>query len=142
MQDRSSRDLLAKYHHSIGGYPQPEAASSTKQKRSKSNARDSAASATEGSPIPPPSKRQKQTKAEDGETSDVDESAFGSWVPKGPNWDSEIKTIETVERDQASNDLYILLLFKNGKKSRVKNGLMRKKAPQSLLNFYEAHLSV
>lgn len=134
--------MLAKYHHSIGGAPQPPSAGSTKKRRSNINAQDSAASATEGSPIPPPSKRQKQTKQEDGETSDLDDTAFGSWVPKGAHWDSEIDAIETVERAQTSNDLYILLKFKNGKKSRVKNGVMRKKAPQSLLDFYEAHLSV
>lgn len=71
-----------------------------------------------------------------------DETQFGSWQPKGQSWEDQIKEIQTVERDENSSDLYILMIFKTGRKSRVKNGLVRKRCPQRLLDFYEAHLSV
>lgn len=67
---------------------------------------------------------------------------FGSWTPTGNSWENSIKEIQTVERDDKSGDLYILMIFKNGKKSRVKNNLVRLRGPQRLLDFYEAHLSV
>lgn len=91
---------------------------------------------------PPPAKRQKSAQQNDGTGTD-DENQYGDWQPKAnANWENMIKTIETVERDEKSSDLYILLRWKNGKASRIKNRLVRDKAPQRLLDFFEAHLSV
>lgn len=95
-------------------------------------------SATDDSPAPP-AKRQKRTESEDDDDGGNDFSS--RWQPKGKNWETDIKEIQTVERDE-HGDLYILMIFKNGKKSRVKNGLVRQKCPQRLLDFYEKHLSV
>lgn len=104
---------------------------------------DSVASTTEDSPAPP-AKRQKRSKTDDedaaGDQDDAD--IFGSWVPTGNSWEKSIKEIQTVERDEKSGDLYVLMIFKNGKKSRIKNNLVRSRCPQRLLDFYEAHLSV
>jgi len=99
------------------------------------------ASATEDSPVPP-AKRQKRSKAAETEASDEDADMFGTWMPTDTSWEKSIKEIQTVERDEKSNDLYILMIFKNGKKSRVKNTLVRSRCPQRLLDFYEEHLSV
>jgi len=100
------------------------------------------ASATEDSPAPS-AKRQKRIQSDDTAASDdEDADIFGSWMPAGNSWEKTIKEIQTVERDEKSGDLYILMIFKNGKKSRVKNNLVRSRCPQRLLDFYEAHLSV
>jgi len=101
------------------------------------------ASATEDSPAPP-AKRQKRSKPDDIAPSDDDgePDMFGSWIPAGASWEKSVKEIQTVERDEKSGDLYILMIFRNGKKSRVKNNLVRSRCPQRLLDFYEAHLSV
>ncbi|KAK5078897.1 hypothetical protein LTR64_002685 [Lithohypha guttulata] len=139
-----SRDILAKYHHKIGGAPQPPTGGGDLKKKSsrKSLRTDSQASATEDSPAPP-AKRQKRTKDESDAEDDDDggEDFTSSWQPKSNNWEIDIKEIRTVERE-TSGDLYIFIVFKNGKKSRVKNGVVRKKCPQRLLDFYEKHLSV
>jgi len=94
----------------------------------------------EDSPAPA-AKRQKR-KADETDGSDEDADMFGSWMPTGNSWENSIKEIQTVERDEKSGDLYILMIFKNGKKSRVKNNLVRSRCPQRLLDFYEEHLSV
>lgn len=143
VDDREARDLLAAYHHSIGGEPaaEDEGATSLKKKSSRKSLRqDSMASGTEDSAAPP-SKRQKR-KQEDAASDDDDDAGFGNWMPTSSSWEKSIKEIQTVERDEKSNDLYILMIFKNGKKSRIKNSLVRNKCPQKLLDFYEAHLSV
>lgn len=145
IQGSGSRDILAAYHHQIGGAPQPDAedkGSTLKGKHSKKSLRqDSMASATEDSPAPP-TKRQKRQKEDEVAHSDEDDNMFGTWTPTSSSWEKAIREIQTVERDEKSGDLYILMIFKNGRKSRVKNNLVRNKCPQRLLDFYEAHLSV
>ena len=137
----SSSEILAKYHHKIGGAPQPPGkANDLKKKASRKSLRDGAGSTTEDSPAPP-SKRQKRSKQEDSDEAD-EEAAFGAWEPKTNNWESDVSAITTVERDEKGGDLFIFVVFKNGKKSRIKNGKIRKTCPQKLLDFYEAHLSV
>lgn len=143
--DRSnsgSRDILAAYHRKIGGAPQPPTGDELKKKKSTKSLRDdSMASATDDSPAPP-AKRQKRNKQDEPHESEEDEFNFGNWMPKGNNWEKDIREIQTVERDEKTNDLFILMVFKNGRKSRVKNRTVREKCPQRLLDFYEAHLSV
>lgn len=92
----------------------------------------------------PPAKRQKQSKnADQAPSADDDLGKFGDWRPSSTgNWEKQIKTIETIERDEKSNDLVIYLRWKNGKGSKIKNNLVRDKAPQTLIDFYEKHLSV
>jgi len=99
------------------------------------------ASAAEDSPAPP-AKRRKRTKPDETGASDEDADMYGTWMPTGTSWEKSIKEIQTVERDERSGDLYILMIFKNSKKSRVKNSLVRSRCPQRLLDFYEEHLSV
>lgn len=139
-----STELLARYHHKIGGAPQPPGKSNNLKKQASRKAlRDSGASATKDSPAPP-AKRQKRAKADDPALSDdLDrEPTLDDYQPKGNNWETQVKEIQTVERDEKTGDLFIFLEFKNGRKSRVKNGKIRTVCPQKLLDFYEAHLSV
>lgn len=139
-----STELLAQYHHKIGGAPQPPTkGKDLKKKASKKSLRgESGASATEESPAPP-AKRQKRAQVDDSALSDdLDKDVLDNWLPKGNNWESQVSRIQTVERDETSGDLFIFLEFTNGKKNRVKNGKIRAACPQKLLDFYEAHLSV
>lgn len=70
------------------------------------------------------------------------DAEWGAWVPKGKTWEDDIREIQTVERDPKTQDLYILIVFKNGKKSKVKREVVHKKCPLKMLEFYENHLSV
>jgi len=70
------------------------------------------------------------------------EAEWGAWTPKSKTWEDDIKEIQTVERDSKTQDLYIFIVFKNGKKSKVKREAVHKKCPLRMLEFYENHLSV
>ncbi len=66
----------------------------------------------------------------------------GSWTPKKENWESEIASIDTVERDRDTGKLWAFIYFNNNKRSKIGMELVYKHCPVAMLKFYERHLSV
>lgn len=67
-----------------------------------------------------------------------DEDAMQPHMHK-KNWDSIIARIDTVER-QGTHDLAVYFTCHDGIKSIAPSSTMNKKAPQTMLDFYEGHL--
>lgn len=116
----AAKQLLADYHHKIGGAPQPRG---TKKRKSTASLKDSA------TPEPKRSKR--------GNSADDDDQG---WTPKGSDWDKAVAEVQTIEKDDDSGKLYAYIYWDNGKKSKIGLDMCYKKLPQSMLKFYEAHL--
>lgn len=66
----------------------------------------------------------------------------GSWTPKKENWESEIASIDTVERDRDTGKLWAFIYFNNNKRSKVGMEMVYKHCPIAMLKFYEQHLLV
>jgi chromobox protein 1 len=118
----AARQLLADYHHKIGGAPQP---SGLKKRKSIASLKDSQT---------PEPKRSKRGYSEDN--NDEDEG----YTPKGTDWDKHVQEVQTIEKNAQTGKLDAYIAWKNGKKSKVGLDVCYKKLPQSMLKFYEAHL--
>lgn len=124
--------MLDKYFESIGGRPQ-----AGKLGKRKSTAQLKGAS---DSPAP---KRSKRTNGNDDESmDDLPVQKTGTWTPKKENWESEISSIDTVERDHGTGKLWVFIYFNNDKRSKVGMEMVYKHCPIAMLKFYERHLSV
>lgn len=55
-----------------------------------------------------------------------------NWIPKGKNWDKELDAVDTIIRDPESQGLFVLLLWNNGKKSRVSIETCYEKCPRKV----------
>ncbi|KAJ5785111.1 uncharacterized protein N7503_010323 [Penicillium pulvis] len=143
-----AQDILAAYYKKIGGRPKkplpqtPVKAGPGRKRKSMGEPKEEPAEA----PKTETKRRRKsaaQTMAsetpaltEDG-SEDDDQT---NWVPKGKNWDKELGAVDTIIRDPESQGLFVLLLWNNGRKSRVSIETCYEKCPQKMLKFYENHL--
>lgn len=116
----AAKQLLAEYHHKIGGAPQP---GGPRKRKSPTSAKDSAT---------PEPKRPRQ-----GTSADEDDQG---WTPKGSDWDKFVTEVQTIEKDDETGKLSAYIHWHNGKKSKIGLEVCYKKLPQSMLKFYEAHL--
>ena len=129
---RGASEILQQYFESIGGRPQPPA----KAGKRKSSSNLKTASDT------PAQKRSRRANGGEDDFSEAKLEHAGSWVPKKSNWENEIASVDTVERDQETGKLWALVQFTNNKRSRVGMDLIHKRCPLAMLRFYESHLSV
>jgi chromobox protein 1 len=81
-------------------------------------------------------------KGDDEEMMEDTHEKTGRWTPKKENWESEITSIDTVERDRESGKLWVFIYFTNGKRSKIGMEMVYKHCPLAMLKFYERHLSV
>ncbi|KAJ6161167.1 hypothetical protein N7470_004563 [Penicillium chermesinum] len=89
-----------------------------------------------------PKKKRKSSTAPSAETpAETDESDNeDNWVPRGNKWDDQVKSVDTIVRDPENHELYALLIFTNGKKSKVLVETCYHKCPYKICKFYESHL--
>ena len=130
MKLSDAKDILDTYHRSISGKPDPKSA---KKRKSTASLRDSAA---EPSPVPTRKKRKEEPYESADDDLPEDEK---DWTPNTVNWDSQIQTIETVERDELGN-LSALIRFTNGRRVKIGMNMVYKHCPIPMLKFYENHL--
>ncbi|KAJ5727284.1 hypothetical protein N7493_005104 [Penicillium malachiteum] len=143
-------DAVKAYYKKIGGRPKkpspkPAAKSGPGHKRKSINETKEEEEPA-STPAAEPKKRRKsaprattsETPALTEDTSDAE--AESNWVPRGKNWDKELDTVDTIIRDPQSNGLYALLLWTNGKKSKISIETCYEKCPKKMLKFYEQHL--
>jgi hypothetical protein len=125
--------VLDRYFERIGGRPEP---SKLGKRKSSSQLKQSPSD----SPVP---KRSKRTNTNDEEFVDESSQTAATWTPKSENWEREIQTIDTVERDAETGKLWAFILFKsNMKRTKVGMDKVYKHCPLAMLKFYERHLSV
>ena len=135
--NRGASLALDNYFESIGGRPQPP--SKLGKRKSSSQLKPSSAS-----PAPKKSKRTNGNNDDDSmeDITFQDIQRTGSWTPKKENWESEIASIDTVERDRDTGKLWAFIYFNNNKRSKVGMEMVYKHCPIAMLKFYERHLSV
>jgi Chromo shadow domain len=129
---RGASEVLQSYFQNLGGRPQPP--SKLGKRKSTSQLK------TASEPSAP--KRSKRSNGNDNESMDDLPQKTGSWMPKQHNWESEIASIDTVERDRETGKLWAFIYFTNSKRSKVGMEMVYKHCPIPMLKFYERHLSV
>lgn len=129
---RGASEVLQRYFKELGGRPQPA---------SKLGKRKSSSQLKAASDSPAPKKSKRANGNGDGSMDDHPQRT-GSWVPDTKNWESEIASIDTVERDRDTGKLWAFIYFTNGKRSRIGMEIVYQRCPIPMLKFYEKHLSV
>jgi chromobox protein 1 len=129
---RGASEVLEKYFEQIGGRPQPPGKLGKRKSQSQ----------LKGDSGSPAAKKSKRTNGNDEESMDDSIQKTGTWTPKKENWETEIRAIDTVERDRLTGKLWAFILFNNNKRSKVGMELVYKHCPLAMLKFYERHLSV
>ncbi|KAJ5899448.1 heterochromatin protein [Penicillium taxi] len=138
-----AKEAVMEYYVKIGGRPKKPTAKPTAKPGSKRKSLGGKKSpATAKTDV---KKRRRSAKAEsETTTTDVvaaEDSTEGDWSPpKGKSWEKEVETVDTITRDPASDDLFVYLLWKNGKRSQVAIERCYEKCPRKMLKFYEQHL--
>jgi Chromo shadow domain len=129
---RGASEVLDNYFEKIGG--RPESTSKLGKRKSTSNLKT-----TSSPPLP---KKVKRTNGNDEDSMDETRQKTGTWMPKKENWESEIASIDTVERDRETGKLWAFIFFTNNRRSKVGMEMVYKHCPLAMLKFYERHLSV
>lgn len=138
-----AKDIVTAYYRAIGGRPlkpAPEPAKKGPGRKRKSIGEPKLTPA----PTPPTeNKRRRKSAAKENNvkeknaetpalTEDNNSDGEGNWVPNFKNWDDELDTVDTIIRDAEGPGLSALLLWKNGKKSRVTLETCYEKCPKKV----------
>ncbi|KAJ5940090.1 hypothetical protein N7516_000258 [Penicillium verrucosum] len=136
-------DIVTAYYKKIGGRPKKdgEKPAAAKPGRKRKSMGDSKAAKTPA-PAATEAKRQRR-KSAPKETSkqaspSSDENGV-SWLPKGKNWDKDVKEVDTIVREGDAG-LMAWLEFNNGHKAKLSVQACYEKCPLKMLKFYESHL--
>jgi hypothetical protein len=65
---------------------------------------------------------------------------IGEWMPSGKDWEGEVLSVQHIEKDEKTGTLWVFVLWKNGKRTKVHMSKIRKHCPRPMLDFYQAHL--
>lgn len=141
-----AEDVLKAYYKKIGG--RPERPKPGKKRKSMAEKKESQAAKPTGTKrrrqSVPKSESENDTKndikSEDQTPAETEEDEPSDWVPKGQTWDEEVQSVDTIIRDTKDQKLYALLLWTNGKRSRINIESCYEKCPMKMLQFYEKHL--
>ncbi|KAJ5164341.1 uncharacterized protein N7500_006171 [Penicillium coprophilum] len=139
-----ARDIVTSYYKKIGGRPKkPEdKPAAAKPGRKRKSMGDSKAATTTPAPAASEAKRQRRKSAPKETTkqpSAESEENGVQWVPKGKNWDKDVKTVDTIVREGDAG-LMAWLEFNNGRKAKLSVQACYEKCPMKMLKFYESHL--
>ncbi|KAJ5650634.1 uncharacterized protein N7484_004357 [Penicillium longicatenatum] len=143
-----AHDILAAYYKKIGGRPQkpsPQTPAKAGPGRKRKSMGESKVAPVEAPKSETKRRRKSAAQTQASETPALTEDNSENedqtdWVPAGKNWDKELDAVDTIVRDPESQGLFVLLVWKNGKKSRVSIETCYEKCPQKMLKFYESHL--
>lgn len=142
-----AEDVLNAYYKKIGGRPEKQrkaAKGHGRKRKSMAEKKESPASAATESKrrrqSAPKAEAKKDTKAEDKTPAVSDDDEPSDWVPKSKDWEKEVKSVDTIIRDPNDQQLYALLLWNNGKRSRISIKSCYDNCPLTMLKFYEKHL--
>ncbi|PGH13327.1 hypothetical protein AJ79_03744 [Helicocarpus griseus UAMH5409] len=124
-----AKEIVDEYFSLIGGRPEKPSKKRKSLPSSSTPTRDIAAS-----------KRTKKSRGSDANEAPETEGNGTDWIPKTKNWDSQVKSIDTIMRDPPSGNLFVYLDWNNDKKVKVSIQQAYEKCPQKMLQFYEQHL--
>lgn len=141
--------MLDTYYKKIGGRPEKPAEKGAKgpgrKRKSMAEKKETPAAATTETKRRRQSAPKNETKEDSkadtytpAESEEDDEPS--DWVPKSQNWDREVQSVDTIIRDANDQELYALLLWTNGKRSRIHIQSCYERCPMKMLKFYEKHL--
>lgn len=102
--------------------PAPTPPTETKRRRKSAAAKENSVKETNA----------KENNAETPALTEDNSDGEGNWVPNFKNWDEELGTVDTIIRDTEGPGLSALLLWKNGKKSRVTLETCYEKCPKKV----------
>jgi chromobox protein 1 len=144
--------VLDAYYKKIGGRPdKPAEKPAEKGAKGPGRKRKSMAEKKETpAATPTETKRRRQSAPKNESKDDVkadvntpaesEDDEPSNWVPKSQNWDKEVQSVDTIIRDTNDQGLYALLLWTNGKRSRIHIQSCYERCPMKMLKFYEKHL--
>ncbi|OJD12040.1 hypothetical protein AJ78_07311 [Emergomyces pasteurianus Ep9510] len=126
-----AEDVLKEYFALIGGRPE-RPSKKRKSITGSTPTRDTVSS----------KKKPKKSRAAESNGTPETENNVADWVPKTKNWDSQVKSVDTIMRDPVTGNLFVYLNWNNDKKAKVSIQQCYEKCPQKMLQFYEQHLYV
>ncbi|KAJ5835770.1 Chromo domain/shadow [Penicillium robsamsonii] len=137
-------DIVTAYYKRIGGRPKkpedkPKAA---KPGRKRKSLGDSKLATPAPAPSTSEAKRQRRKSAPKETTkqaSPESEENGIQWLPKGKNWDKDVKTVDTIVREGDAG-LMAWLEFNNGHRAKLSIQVCYERCPLKMLKFYESHL--
>ncbi|KAJ5467209.1 hypothetical protein N7475_004961 [Penicillium sp. IBT 31633x] len=138
-------DIVNAYYKKVGGRPKKpeEKPTPAKPGRKRKSMGESKTATPTPAPVATEAKRQrrksapKETKvAQDSPSS---EENGVEWLPKGKNWDKDVKAVDTIVRED-DEGLMAWLEFNNGHRAKVALQACYEKCPLKMLKFYESHL--
>ncbi|CAG8909618.1 unnamed protein product [Penicillium egyptiacum] len=139
-----ARDIVTSYYKRIGGRPKKSDQKPTPGKPGRK--RKSMGDSKPAKPVPGPAaneaKRQRRKSAPKETTKKESPSSKENgiqWLPKGKNWDKDVKEVDTIVREGDAG-LMAWLEFKNGHKAKLSVQVCYEKCPLKMLKFYESHL--
>ncbi|KAJ5196168.1 Chromo domain/shadow [Penicillium cf. viridicatum] len=139
-----AREIVTAYYKRIGGRPKKaeEKPSAGKPGRKRKSMGDSKLAKDVPAPAAAEAKRQRR-KSAPKETSKQASPSSGEngiqWLPKGKNWDKDVKEVDTIVREGDAG-LMAWLEFNNGHKAKLSVQACYEKCPLKMLKFYESHL--
>lgn len=129
---------MEQYYKKIGGRPSnPLSKAAPKGPGRKRKSLAEPKSTPPAAPQNEPKKRRKsaprtpasETPALTEDNSDEDTE---NWLPKGNNWDKEVNCVDTIVRGEDNKTLFALLLWTNGKKTKVSVDTCYDKCPKKV----------
>ncbi|KUM61033.1 hypothetical protein ACN42_g6084 [Penicillium freii] len=140
-----ARDIVTAYYKKIGGRPKKKAEekpAAGKPGRKRKSMGDSKVAKTVPTPAATEAKRQRRKSApkETSKQASLSSEENGvQWLPKGKNWDKDVKEVDTIVREGDAG-LMAWLEFNNGHKAKLSVQACYEKCPLKMLKFYESHL--
>ncbi|KAL2702896.1 hypothetical protein AAEP93_007194 [Penicillium crustosum] len=140
-----ARDIVTAYYKRIGGRPKKkdeEKPAPGKPGRKRKSMGDSKVAKGVPAPTGTEAKRQRRKsvpKETSKQASPASEENGIQWLPKGKNWDKDVKEVDTIVREGDAG-LMAWLEFNNGHKAKLSVQACYEKCPMKMLKFYESHL--
>lgn len=143
-----AEEVLEAYFKKIGGRPEPPekgAKGSGRKRKSMAEKKERPASTTTETKrrrhqSAPKNETKEDTQAAGNTPTESENDELSEWVPRSQNWDQEVQSVDTIIRDANDQELYALLLWTNGKRSRIHIQSCYERCPMKMLKFYEKHL--
>ncbi|CAI7635068.1 unnamed protein product [Penicillium glandicola] len=140
-----ARDVVTAYYKKIGGRPKnPEekpAAAKPGRKRKSMSSTNVARAAPDPTAASEPKRQRRKSAPKEAikQASPSSEENGAQWLPKGKNWDKDVKEVDTIVREGDAG-LMAWLEFNNGHKAKLSVQACYEKCPLKMLKFYESHL--
>ncbi|KAJ5287454.1 hypothetical protein N7478_003140 [Penicillium angulare] len=140
-----AKDVVEQYYKKIGGRPdKPSSKAAPKAGRKRKSLGETKSTAPPASQNESKKRRKSAPRTPASETpaltEDNSDEDTENWLPKGNNWDREVNCVDTIVRGEDNKTLFALLLWTNGKKTKVSVETCYDKCPKKMLRFYEQHL--